>query len=350
MICARCRAEAPATATVCGHCGTPFPVRPSPDDGDGGVTLLPSSRPRSSEDGGVTMLPRLDSAPRTTAARHRCRPAARHAEAVTISPAGPTTPPAGAAGADHRPGGRCPACHLRPGHPALAGRQATRGRSRPASPSAPATTSSSCWASAAWAPSTRRGTRNWASIVALKVIRPEAAADDPDCRPRAGTPLQAGTAARPPGHAQERRPDSRPRRVERHQVHHDAIPRGRGPRDDPQARGPPWRDADARHRARHPLRARRRAPGGRRPPRPQAGEHHDRRERRGADHGLRHRPVHRRRVGRAERGVVSRGGRGRRDGRRDERGRDRRDRRVHGAGTGARARRRTSGRTSTRSA
>ena len=60
MTCARCRAEAPATATVCGHCGTPFPVRPTLDEVDGGVTRLPSSSSAPSlgdEDGGLTMMP-----------------------------------------------------------------------------------------------------------------------------------------------------------------------------------------------------------------------------------------------------------------------------------------------------
>ena len=40
--------------------------------------------------------------------------------------------------------------------------------------------------------------------------------------------------------------------------------------------------------------ARGRARGGRRPPRPQAAEHHDRRRRARADHGLRHRAIRRR--------------------------------------------------------
>ena len=50
-------------------------------------------------------------------------------------------------------------------------------RSRWASTSARATRSSGCWASAAWAPSTRRSITSWASSWRIKVIRPEVMAD-----------------------------------------------------------------------------------------------------------------------------------------------------------------------------
>ena len=60
--------------------------------------------------------------------------------------------------------------------------------------------------------------------VAIKVIRPEVMADRA-CRGRSRAALQARAAARPPGHAQERRPHSRPRRDRRHQVHHDVVRR-----------------------------------------------------------------------------------------------------------------------------
>ena len=68
--------------------------------------------------------------------------------------------------------------------------------------------------------------------VAIKVIRPEVMAD-PVSRGRDRAAVQARAAARAPGHAQERRPHPRPRRDRRHQVHHDAVRRGRRPRDDP---------------------------------------------------------------------------------------------------------------------
>ena len=72
--------------------------------------------------------------------------------------------------------------------------------------------------------------------VALKVIRPEAAGD-PACRQGNGAPVQTGTGPGPPGHPQERRPHSRSRRNQRHQVHHDAVPRGIGSRHGVEARG-----------------------------------------------------------------------------------------------------------------
>ena len=61
--------------------------------------------------------------------------------------------------------------------------------------------------------------------VALKVIRPELV-DGSRSRARDGAALQAGARARASGHAQERRPHSRPRRDRRHQVHHDAVLEG----------------------------------------------------------------------------------------------------------------------------
>ena len=66
--------------------------------------------------------------------------------------------------------------------------------------------------------------------VALKVIRPEALVD-PRGRAADRTPLQARAGAGAAGHAQERRPHPRPRRAGRREVHHDAVHRGRGPRD-----------------------------------------------------------------------------------------------------------------------
>jgi serine/threonine protein kinase/Flp pilus assembly protein TadD len=45
MNCPRCRTEAPAAAALCGSCGTPFPARPPFEDEDGGVTLLPPRSP-----------------------------------------------------------------------------------------------------------------------------------------------------------------------------------------------------------------------------------------------------------------------------------------------------------------
>ena len=59
--------------------------------------------------------------------------------------------------------------------------------------------------------------------VAFKVIGPELAADPAAARSRRS--LQAGTAARPAGDAQERRPHPRPRRDRRYQVHHNAVHR-----------------------------------------------------------------------------------------------------------------------------
>jgi hypothetical protein len=61
--------------------------------------------------------------------------------------------------------------------------------------------------------------------VALKVIRPEVGAGSAS-RGSAPAPLQARAAARAPGHAQERRPDSRPRRDRRHHLHLDAVRAG----------------------------------------------------------------------------------------------------------------------------
>ena len=62
--------------------------------------------------------------------------------------------------------------------------------------------------------------------VAIKVIRPEVTADPAAARGSRAA-VQAGAAAGASGHAQERRPHSRPRRDRRHQVHHDAVHRGR---------------------------------------------------------------------------------------------------------------------------
>ncbi len=70
--------------------------------------------------------------------------------------------------------------------------------------------------------------------VAIKVIRPEMLAADPQAAARNRAPLQARAAARAAGHPQERRPHSRSRRDRRHQVHHDAVRRGRRSRDDPE--------------------------------------------------------------------------------------------------------------------
>ena len=91
--------------------------------------------------------------------------------------------------------------------------------------------------------------------VALKVIRPEVdGGSDGGGGDRAA--LQARAAPRPPGHAQERRPHSRPRRDRRHQVHHDAVHRGRRPRDRPASRKASCRSpARAAHRAARSSRA-----------------------------------------------------------------------------------------------
>ena len=51
----------------------------------------------------------------------------------------------------------------------------------------------------------------------------------------ARAPVQAGTAARPPGDAQEHRAGARHGRRRRHQVHHDAVPRRRGTVRHPEA-------------------------------------------------------------------------------------------------------------------
>jgi eukaryotic-like serine/threonine-protein kinase len=68
MTCPRCHAEAPAASAFCGSCGAPLPVRQPAGDEDGGVTLVPSStardltrRPPSAfggdDDAGLTLLP-----------------------------------------------------------------------------------------------------------------------------------------------------------------------------------------------------------------------------------------------------------------------------------------------------
>ena len=65
--------------------------------------------------------------------------------------------------------------------------------------------------------------------------------DSPGDRGRSGSrrrnraSLQARAAARTAGHASQHHPHSRSRRHRRHQVHHDAVHRGIGPRDDSQA-------------------------------------------------------------------------------------------------------------------
>ena len=69
--------------------------------------------------------------------------------------------------------------------------------------------------------------------VAIKVIRPGDDGGSRRRRPKSSA-LQARAAAGASGHAQERRSHSRPRRHQRHQVHHDAVRRWRGPRDDAQ--------------------------------------------------------------------------------------------------------------------
>ena len=113
-------------------------------------------------------------------------------------------------------------------------------------------------------------------------------------RARPGAPLQARAAAGAPGHAQERRPHSRSRRDRRHQVHHDAIRRGGRSRDDPRARRQAAGPARAAHRADDRARAAGRTRSRRGAPGPEARQHHGRRRRRGADHGLRHRAIVRR--------------------------------------------------------
>ena len=70
-------------------------------------------------------------------------------------------------------------------------------------------------------------------VVALKVILPETAGGS-DCGSSHRAPIQAGIAARTPGHTQERRPHLRPGRNPRHQVHHDVVSRWRGPGDGPE--------------------------------------------------------------------------------------------------------------------
>ena len=105
----------------------------------------------------------------------------------------------------------------------------------------------------------------------------------PEAAAGSRAPLQARAAARPPGHAQERRPHPRPRRDRRHQVHHDAVHRRARPGARPErARAScrcPRRCAIARQVAAGPAG---RARGRRRPPRSEARQHHDRRRRPGA--------------------------------------------------------------------
>ena len=124
--------------------------------------------------------------------------------------------------------------------------------------------------------------------VAIKVIRPAVMAD-PGHATRAGAAIQARAPAGPPGHPQERRPDPRPRRDRRHQVHHHVVRGRRRPGDDPPARG---QDADPTRAAARPS-DRRRARGG---PRRRGGssgsealQHHGRRRGRALDHGFRDR-------------------------------------------------------------
>ena len=71
---------------------------------------------------------------------------------------------------------------------------------------------------------------------ALKVIRPEMAAQSRD--PRA---LQAGTPASVPGHPSQRHPHLRPRRSRRREVHHHGVHRGRKPAHRSSARTANWR-------------------------------------------------------------------------------------------------------------
>ena len=128
--------------------------------------------------------------------------------------------------------------------------------------------------------------------VAIKVIRPEIMAD-PATAAEVGATLQARAAARPAGHAQERRAHSRPRRDRRHQVHHDVVRQRHRPGHAAQERGTSsGRDGDARGPFGR-LGARGRPRRRRRAPRSEARQPHDRRRRRGADHGLRHRALER---------------------------------------------------------
>ena len=107
--------------------------------------------------------------------------------------------------------------------------------------------------------------------VALKVIRTDHRQGDGGTREA----LQERAAARPAGHAQERRPHPRPRGDRRHQVHHDAVRPGRRPgdaaaREKASCRSP--RRCSSRGRWPHGLAGRARS--GRCPSRPEAGERH----------------------------------------------------------------------------
>ena len=116
--------------------------------------------------------------------------------------------------------------------------------------------------------------------VALKVIRHRLAAVAARS-PRGRTAIQAGTAARAPGHAQERRPHSRPRRDRRHQ----ATSRCRTSQGDDlatvlqraAARCPSVACCALARQIAGGLQAR--ARGRRRPSRSEARQHHDRRRR-----------------------------------------------------------------------
>ena len=112
-----------------------------------------------------------------------------------------------------------------------------------------------------------------------------------DDRRRHRAALQAGAAARAPGHAQERRPHSRHRADRRHQVHHDVVRRRHRSHDGGPRRGT---TGDTEGAADCPLgrvRAGRCARRRRRPSGSQAGQHHAAGGRHRADHGFRHRAV-----------------------------------------------------------
>jgi eukaryotic-like serine/threonine-protein kinase len=171
MICPRCSVEAPATSLFCGSCGAPLPVRPNPGDEDGGVTLLPSSL--GQRDGGVTGLPtplRSSDDGGTT-----LLPSSRDDDSPTAF-GGPSTPPP--VGRDRVDDGDDGGVTVAPGtKPGAAG--SDTGPLTPGQSFGPRYRIIKLLGLGGMGAVYQAWDAELGVVVALKVIRPEAAADDP---------------------------------------------------------------------------------------------------------------------------------------------------------------------------